>query len=341
TRNRLNLIQGANVTLTVADDAANDEIDVTIAATSSGISMGCATDNYVLKRQNATTASCSQILDNGSSVMIGVTSSSNKFHVEGSVASPNAIGYFKNNYNVSSDAFGVYGYSRTADWWGIGGQFEGGWYGVRGYVNPTGSYSYYGIYGSVSGGSGSNYGVYGYSSSSTYRNYGVYGYISPSNSSLSNYGPYDVNAAVLGYTLWGYPYTFGLAGYRFDDSYNRTGGTFGGSSTGSSPTAWGCLGYRASNASHYGVYGTTAYAQGGGFLSTNYQIHVGGGFYGGLVGSWSRGELMGQISCGEAFASYNLGNEYTSGFQAQIISNNDKKIVAYNTVSTEMKVYHD
>ncbi|MCX7862111.1 MAG: hypothetical protein N2449_03890, partial [Bacteroidales bacterium] len=68
TRNRLNLIQGANVTLTVADDAANDEIDVTIAATSSGISMGCATDNYVLKRQNATTASCSQIFDNGTSV---------------------------------------------------------------------------------------------------------------------------------------------------------------------------------------------------------------------------------------------------------------------------------
>lgn len=35
-RRRLNLIEGSNVTLTVADDAANDEIDVTIAASGSG-----------------------------------------------------------------------------------------------------------------------------------------------------------------------------------------------------------------------------------------------------------------------------------------------------------------
>lgn len=36
TRNRLNLIQGSNVTLTVADDAVNDEIDITIASTGGG-----------------------------------------------------------------------------------------------------------------------------------------------------------------------------------------------------------------------------------------------------------------------------------------------------------------
>jgi hypothetical protein len=35
-RSRLNLIEGANVTLTVADDSANDEIDVTIASTGGG-----------------------------------------------------------------------------------------------------------------------------------------------------------------------------------------------------------------------------------------------------------------------------------------------------------------
>lgn len=38
TRNRLNLIEGANVTLTVADDAGNDEVDVTIAASAGGSS---------------------------------------------------------------------------------------------------------------------------------------------------------------------------------------------------------------------------------------------------------------------------------------------------------------
>ncbi len=36
TRNRLNLIEGTNVTITVADDAGNDEVDVTIAASGGG-----------------------------------------------------------------------------------------------------------------------------------------------------------------------------------------------------------------------------------------------------------------------------------------------------------------
>jgi hypothetical protein len=33
TRNRINFIDGANITLTIADDAGNDEVDVTVAAT--------------------------------------------------------------------------------------------------------------------------------------------------------------------------------------------------------------------------------------------------------------------------------------------------------------------
>ena len=35
-RRRLNLIEGSNITLTVTDDAGNEEVDVTIAASSSG-----------------------------------------------------------------------------------------------------------------------------------------------------------------------------------------------------------------------------------------------------------------------------------------------------------------
>ena len=35
-RRRMNLIEGANVTLTVADDAPNNEVDITIAATGGG-----------------------------------------------------------------------------------------------------------------------------------------------------------------------------------------------------------------------------------------------------------------------------------------------------------------
>jgi hypothetical protein len=62
----------------------------------------------------------------------------------------------------SDDGVGVVGMSVPTDYYGIGGHFQGGWRGVQGVVNPTGSSYYYGVYGSVSGGDGTNYGVYGY-----------------------------------------------------------------------------------------------------------------------------------------------------------------------------------
>lgn len=43
-RNRLNFIEGTNVTITVADDAANDEVDITIAASGGGGGGGFETD---------------------------------------------------------------------------------------------------------------------------------------------------------------------------------------------------------------------------------------------------------------------------------------------------------
>lgn len=46
TRSRLNFIEGSNVTLTVADDAGSDEVDVTIAA--SGSSVAADDENLVL-----------------------------------------------------------------------------------------------------------------------------------------------------------------------------------------------------------------------------------------------------------------------------------------------------
>jgi hypothetical protein len=74
----------------------------------------------------------------------------------------------------TTDARAVYGYSRPADYYGIGGDFEGGFYGVVGEVNATGSHWYYGVRGKAEGGTGGfKYGVYG-SASGTGTNYGVY-----------------------------------------------------------------------------------------------------------------------------------------------------------------------
>jgi hypothetical protein len=67
-----------------------------------------------------------------------------------------------NTTTASADTPGVYGQHDAVDFYGIGVQGRGGWKGVEGAVAPTGSESYYGVRGTVSGGSGTNYGVYGY-----------------------------------------------------------------------------------------------------------------------------------------------------------------------------------
>jgi len=66
----------------------------------------------------------------------------------------------------SADGVGVYGESVPADYYGIGGRFVGGYRGCQGQVNATGSGSYYGVYGYVSGGTGTNSAVYGYATGS-------------------------------------------------------------------------------------------------------------------------------------------------------------------------------
>lgn len=46
TRGGINFIEGANITLTLGDDAANDEVDVTIAASASGSGATLVTGSY-------------------------------------------------------------------------------------------------------------------------------------------------------------------------------------------------------------------------------------------------------------------------------------------------------
>lgn len=92
----------------------------------------------------------------------------------------------------NSDAKAVYGISVPADYWGYGGYFVGGYRGVTGVVNPTGSNHYYGVYGEVSGGSGNNYGVYGLASGSG-TNYAIYGFASGSGTNWAGYFNGDVN----------------------------------------------------------------------------------------------------------------------------------------------------
>ncbi len=119
----------------------------------------------------------------------------------------NTIGRFESS-RTSSDDIGVKGLVANTDYYGIGGVFQGGWYGLKGIVYPTGSNTYYGISAIASGGSGSNYGLKSYVSGSG-SNYGVY---SSTNGGSTNYA---------GYFLASTPADGGCTGYFFNQ--NDTG----------------------------------------------------------------------------------------------------------------------
>ena len=57
------------------------------------------------------------------------------------------------------------------------------------------------------------------------------------------------------------------------------------------------------------------------------------------MGGWVRGDVLGFTSAGEIYASYNLGNEYTSGISADIITTGDRRIAAYSVTSPDVNVY--
>jgi hypothetical protein len=65
----------------------------------------------------------------------------------------------ENNTTNNSDVVGARGYSVPAPYYGLGGDFTGGYIGVRGYSTVSGTGSRYGGYFSGSGGA-TNYGIY-------------------------------------------------------------------------------------------------------------------------------------------------------------------------------------
>lgn len=147
------------------------------------------------------------------------------------------------------------------------------------------------------------------------------------------------NSAVKGYNYWGDSYTFGVSGFSYND-FTRSGGVLGAYQGG---TYWTSLGYKNSASITYAAYGTAAMVTGTGFMGNNgnAQTGIGSGFYGGVMGGWTRGEVMGHTASGQLYASYNLGNEYTSGHQADIVTVNNQRIAAYANTSTQLKVYDD
>ena len=99
----------------------------------------------------------------------------------------------------ANDARGVLGYSVPTEWYGIGGEFQGGFIGVFGKIRSDSSNSYRGVYGQVSGsGGGVRYGVFGRASGLSGTSYGVYGTASGPG---TNYGVYSVGNCHIQGTL--------------------------------------------------------------------------------------------------------------------------------------------
>jgi hypothetical protein len=98
---------------------------------------------------------------------------------------------------ASYDHIAVSGYSRPADFYGIGGKFEGGYIGAEGNVNPDPgeTHFYYGVRGQVNGGAGYSYGLAGYATGAGI-NFGLYA--SATNGTTNWAGYFEGNVNVTG-----------------------------------------------------------------------------------------------------------------------------------------------
>jgi hypothetical protein len=271
--------------------------------------------------------------------------------------------------SFSSTNVGVYGYGdATAASYGVYGRSIGA--GGEGVVGVATISDGTGVDGSCTAASGAGQGMGGFFSTAQTQGAGVGGYLGALASASyfpgtavsgyqyqagvgyssimgettpvgngSGYGITLVNASTCGQITGTNTYSFGMFG-QTNSTAIRTGGVLG--KDANAGGGWGSLGYFSSGSVRYGVYGSVAYASGGGFMpENNIQNGIGSGFYGGILGGWTRGDIIGQVSCGDLFASYNLGNTYTSGFQAEIVTLKDKRVAAYSVTSTEIKVYDD
>jgi hypothetical protein len=224
-------------------------------------------------------------------------------------------------YDSSGSSYGVYSVGANGVY--AKGTFEG----VKG-VSATTSYA--GVYGlSTVTGTGSGIGVYG--SSPSY--WGGQGYRSGSQQG-SDYSSSGTRGGLWGYTYFGDTWTFGTAGYTYGD-YVRTGGVFGGQYTAGT---WGSLGYKNSAGNWYAGYGTSAWQSGTG-LSSHSATGIGCGYGGGLMGGWLKGKYYGATVSGDRYALYTKGNNYTSGYSAEMQTTGGKREPAYVATSTSVDIY--
>ncbi|NVO02981.1 MAG: collagen-like protein [Bacteroidetes bacterium] len=153
-----------------------------------------------------------------------------------------------------------------------------------------------------------------------------------------SYAQISANSATTGFNFWGDVYTFGVAGWNYND-YNRCGGTFGADVNGA---YWGSLGYRSSGLLNYGVYGSAAYANGAGKVvgGTTVPNGIGGGFYGDLFGADIHGSIYGTYTEGGNYGLYSNGNIYTNSLNIQLQEVNNQSTQKSSSAANNMAVLY-
>lgn len=152
----------------------------------------------------------------------------------------------------------------------------------------------------------------------------------------TSFGQVGSNTGVSGLSFWGDDYSFGMGGWNYND-FVRTGGVIGSEIYGA---YFGILGYKSASTNFYGVYGSNAMGTGSGLLPTTEASGIGGGFFGSMIGSISKGEIAGQLNSGELFAAYNSGNTYTTGKNIELVKTGEASTPVYAVTSVEAKIYN-
>lgn len=201
---------------------------------------------------------------------------------------------------------------------------------VNGYSANDGS----GVYGQITSGSTVFAGVQGEYEGTAYNGPGIRGLTSTTSTAASGYD--DMTSAVNGQLGNTADYSAAIYGQTTGNTSRRVGGVIG---INSNNGEWGALGYERSNGNDVGVYGSTAYDNGGGGAgrSANNTLNtaIGFGFEGGFLGGFAQGNQYGIITKGDRFGLYSDGLLLTNDAYAMINNgNNGNKTVNYAAAST-------